>query len=460
MLPAVSADVLPSELRSVPLPRVFLVRQLFPRPRVEDLVEEVRQTLTRLALTERIRPGQTVALTAGSRGIAQIARIVKTTVEYLKEIGAQPFIVPAMGSHGGATAEGQRRVLESYGIREETVGAPIRSSMGVVLLGHTQQGIPIYCDRLAWEADHIAIINRVRPHTAYHGRVESGLLKMALIGLGKHVGAQQYHSAILKLGYESVLESVTSELLRRNKIAFGLAILENAYDEIAWVEAVRPEEFFTREPQLLDRARRWMPRLPFTRLDVLIVDRIGKNISGSGMDTNIVGRKRGAPPEAPLPEIRRIVVRDLTEETEGNATGIGLADFIHCRVAERLDHHATVVNCLAASHPFAATIPVCCDTDRTALTLALRTIGPVDPRRARLVRIPDTAHLELVYVSEAFEEELGHRPDLEVLAGPMELAFDIHGDLLPFEAQATGVVPSGSGPSTSAAHQVHQPHEA
>src|SRR5437660_3687348 len=311
------------------------LRQKFERPRVEDIPAAVRRELEKLDLGKRIKPGQSVALTAGSRGIANIPLILQSVARYLKDLGAKPFLVPTMGSHGGGTAEGQRKILESYGITEAFVGAPIRASMEVVSVGSSPEGFPVVVDRHAAEADHIGVIARVKPHTGFHGPIESGILKMMMIGLGKHAGALTYHQILLDHPFDQVVRSVGRTIRARSPIAFGLAIVENAYDETARIEAIRPEEFEPREEALLVLAKRWLARLPFQDADLLIVDEIGKDISGSGMDTNVVGRKRAfrtAPTIGDQPQMRLIFVRGLSERTHGNATGIGLADLTTTRL--------------------------------------------------------------------------------------------------------------------------------
>src|ERR671925_1269836 len=269
------------------LPRMIRVRQTFPRPRVADIPRAVAATLGEAAL--RIRPGETVALGAGSRGIANIDTIVGATVRWLKDLGARPFVFPAMGSHGGGTAEGQLSVLEHYGITEATMGCPLRATMDVVQVGEAL-GLPVWLDREAAAADWIGLVNRVKPHTDFKGSIESGLFKMMTIGLGKYKGAIQYHRANVQHGYESVITSVGREMLARARIGFGLGIVENGYDETAVIEAFNARELEQGERRLLKDAREWMARLPFSPIDVLIVEQIGKNISGAGMDTNVIGR--------------------------------------------------------------------------------------------------------------------------------------------------------------------------
>jgi hypothetical protein len=406
------------------------IRQHFEAPRIDNVAGAVRSELERIQLKNRIRPGQSVAITAGSRGIANIALIIRTIVEVLRQIGAEPFIVPAMGSHGGGTAEGQRKIVESYGITEQFSGAPIRSSMEVETIATTEDGIPIYFDRHAHAADHVAVVGRIKPHTGFVGEIESGLFKMMMIGLGKHVGASVYHRAIVQHSFDKIIRTVGRTVLAQCHIAFGLGIVENGYDETALIEAVLPEQFEEREKALLVSAKKWMPQLPVRRADLLIVDRMGKNISGSGMDTNIIGRKHAAP-AAEQPKITRVFVRELTPETHGNAAGIGLADFTTSRLVRSMDYRATVINCLTGAHPEAAVTPIHYETDREVLDAALSTIGLTPPELSRIVRIPDTLRLRDVEVSETCRPELSGRSDVEIIEPSYELPFDAAGNLEP-----------------------------
>jgi hypothetical protein len=407
------------------------IRQQFERPRVDNIPAAVSGSLEKLSLERTIRPGQTMALTAGSRGIANIPLILKSVCDFLKRLGARPFLVPTMGSHGAGTAEGQRQVLESYGITEALVGAPIRASMEVVPLGTTAEGFPVVLDRLASEADHIGVIARIKPHTGYHGPVESGLLKMMMIGLGKHVGALAYHQILLEQPYDLVVRSVSRVVRSRAPIAFGLGLVENGYDETAWVEAIRPEQFEPREEAMLVLAKRWLARLPFREADLLIIDEIGKDISGSGMDTNVVGRKR-AFKQAPAPEgqplMRHIYVRGLSEHTHGNAAGIGNADFIHARLLRALNYRATVINCLTAGYPEGANLPVHFETDREVVDAALAIIGTRPSDQARIIHIKNTLQLESVAISEPCLNEPSRATEFTVQGPASAIAFDAKGD--------------------------------
>jgi hypothetical protein len=426
LLPAISRQV-----HTMAFPRMLRVRQNFPRPRIENIPAAVRGTLEKLALGRTIKPGQRVALTAGSRGIANIPLILKSVVQYLRDLGAQPYLVPAMGSHGGATAEGQRGVLESYGITEDFVGAPIRASMDVVEVGRTPEGYPVFLDRHASEADHIGVIGRVKPHTNYHGPVESGLLKMMMIGLGKRQGAAHYHRLLMEQPYDTVVRAVGRCLRARAPIAFGLGIVENGFDETALLEAALPADFEPVEEKLLVHAREWLARLPFRQADLLVVDEIGKEISGSGMDTNVVGRKRALRgKDVPgLPEMRYIFVRGLSAHTHGNACGLGFADFTTTRLVRAMNYEATVINSVTAGYPEGANIPVHYDTDRQVLDAALAIMGTRPAEKARVMHIRNTLLLEEVEISEPCLEELSRATDFTIVRGPYALEFGADGNL-------------------------------
>jgi hypothetical protein len=408
------------------------VRQKFERPKVEDVAATVRAELEKLDLSKRIKPGQSVALTAGSRGITNIPLILQSVARFLKDLGAKPFLVPTMGSHGGGTADGQRKVLESYGITEGFVGAPIRASMEVVSVGSTSEGFPVVVDRHAAEADHVGVVARVKPHTGFHGPIESGILKMMMIGLGKHTGALAYHQVLLEYPFDQVVRSVGRTICKHAPITFGLGIVENAYDETARIEAVRPEEFERREEEMLVLAKRWLARLPFREADLLVVDEIGKDISGSGMDTNVVGRKRAfrlSPGPNDQPLMRLIFVRGLSAKTHGNAAGIGLADFTTNRLVRAMDYKATVINCLTAGYPEGATLPVHFETDREVLDAALAIIGTRPPEAGRVQRIRNTLCLEEVDISEPCLEQANGGSTFEILGTAKPLALNTEGNL-------------------------------
>ncbi len=409
-------------------PAVFRVRQRFPRPRVDDIEQTVCSELDRIGSGERIAAGQSVAVTAGSRGIANIPQILRSVVRYVRRHGGQPFLVPAMGSHGGGTVEGQMQVLEKLGITEAACECPIRASMDTEIVATAPQGFPIHFDRHARQADHVIVCGRIKPHTDFSGAVESGLMKMLLIGLGKHRGATVYHRAIFDRDFDEIVRAVAREVVASCHILCGLAILENAYDETAQIEAVPPDAFESREPQLLATARSWMPRLPFARSHVLLIDRMGKDISGTGFDTNVVDRKQS--------EVggRRashsyIAVRSLTAATAGNATGIGLAELCRTRVLEQMDMGKTRMNVITAGHLTGAKLPLDYRTDREMLEVALSVIGLTPPREARLMWIQDTLHLVELECSEAYYREARERDDLEVLSEPRPLPLGEDGNL-------------------------------
>lgn len=401
------------------------IRQVFSTQRVEDVSSATEREISRLKLGSKIRAGDTVAVTAGSRGISDIASITRTVTDVLRGLGAEPFIVPAMGSHGGATPQGQTEVLAKYGITETSMGAPIRSSMDVVDMGISTLGFPIYMDKCAAEADHIVLINRIKTHTRFSGRIESGLVKMLLVGLGKERAAKIYHRAILERPFEEIAYSIVPILLKRLPVLFGLAIIENARGEVAELEAVLPGRFLKREPELLEMAAKLMAKLPFDETDLLIVDEMGKDISGTGMDTSIIGKNGNS-----RVKIKRIFVRDLTDKSDGNACGIGLADFTTRRLVDKINYPNTYINCIAGLRPEGAKIPMTYSTDKEALSHALNTLGPVEPEKARVIRIKNTKYLEELSVSEAHKKELRGRRDLEILSEPEVMSFDPDGQLL------------------------------
>tara|TARA_R110002072_G_scaffold99008_1_gene218002 strand:- start:138195 stop:139454 length:1260 start_codon:yes stop_codon:yes gene_type:complete len=409
------------------------VQQKFYAPKIEDIPTEVEQQLAALNLKSKVQPGQTVAITAGSRGIANIAIITRAICDHVKSLDATPVIIPAMGSHGGGTAEGQREIIEGYGITEEFTGAEIRSNMETVVVDETPQGIPVHFDKEAFNCDHVIVSGRVKPHTGFVGPIESGLHKMMLIGLGKHAGAKIYHRAILDYSFLEIIRSVADCVLQKCGILAGVAIVENAYDETGMIAAVAPEDFYERECEILKTATAWMPTLPFKQIGLLIVDEIGKNISGSGMDTNIIGRKYNDHSATDQDEfkVKRIFVRGLTEATHGNACGLGMAEFTNHRTVESVDQDITKINSLTGGHPSAASIPIHYETDREVIENALPTTGLAEPENARVVQIPDTLTLGEVLVSEVFLAEIESREDLEIVSGPDDMAFDSDGNLVP-----------------------------
>lgn len=426
-------------MMSTEYPWMFRVRQTFDAPRVADVSAAVEAELQALRLAERVRPGQTVAITAGSRGIANVAVIVRGIVQHFHRLGAVPFIVPAMGSHGGGTVDGQLGILAGYGITPEAMGCEIRASMETVVVCETAEQFPVHFDRHAFSADHVFVAGRIKPHTGFIGEIESGLMKMMLIGLGKHAGAIVYHRAIQNYSFTQILNSVAERVLRNCRIVGGLAIVENGYDQTALLQGVQPEEFAAREKELLRLARQWLPRLPFPQIDVLVLEEIGKNISGTGLDTNVVDRKGGHESDgAPQGrgKVRRIVVRSLTEATHGNATGIGLADYCLQRVIRAADMRVTAVNCITGGHPEAARLPLSFETDREMLDAALATIGLVEPPDAGIVWVRNTLDLVEAECSASYLDAARARTDLEILTPLRPLPLDAAGNLPAFASEA------------------------
>lgn len=413
-------------------PKMARVRQTPLAPKLDDVRAAVREELRKLSLAAKVKRGQQIAIPAGSRGISNIVTILDTVVQEMKALGLVPFIFPAMGSHGGATAEGQREVLATYGITEERLGIPIRATMEVVELGRTQHGIPVYVDKIAAEADWVAVINRIKPHTEFTGDIGSGLQKMMAIGFGNHLGTLSTHQYGIKFSLREVIPEIGQVVLERLPILFGLGLIENAHDQTSHVSAIQPSNFLAEEMRLLGEARRLMARLPVDFLHLLIVDEMGKDISGAGMDPNVIGRMMAIGESEPeKPKILRVYVRDLTKKSYGNAIGIGLADFCSRRLVAQMDPILTRINCVTAMTPEKARIPIAFETDREAITAALSTVGPIDPREAKVIRVKNTLEMEELQVSEALRKELKGRKDVTILDDPQELEFDESGNLFP-----------------------------
>jgi hypothetical protein len=385
-----------------------LVRDTLEAPAIADVASGAREALAPVLARAGLKPGARVAVTAGSRGIARIDEILRGACDAVRDAGATPFLVAAMGSHGGGTGEGQRAMLAHLGVSERSTGAPIESAMDVVEVGTTAaHGIAVACDARAAAADAIVVVGRVKPHTDFSGEIESGLLKMITIGLGKAIGAARYHGAFARWGYEPIIREITALMIERLPIVAGLAIVEDNRGGTHALEAFAPDAIVAGEERLLKRARELMPKLPFAELDLLIVDRMGKNFSGSGMDTNVTGRAvDGRTQKVPRPVVDQLYVRELSSESDGNATGIGLADFCTRRLADAIDWEATYLNALTAAHPAGARLPIVCDNDRDAIRHALNAAGVADAAHARVARIRDTLHIETFAASEAALAEL------------------------------------------------------
>jgi hypothetical protein len=419
--------VLADLLRDVPLPALVAVRQRFPAPEVADVRAAIAEQLARPGVGDAVRPGMRIAVAVGSRGVARVGEIVAAVVAELRRRGAEPFVVPAMGSHGGATAEGQLEVLAELGVTERTAGCPIVSSMEVVEVGRLANGLPVFVDRHAHEADGVVVVNRVKPHTSFRGPSESGLVKMVAIGLGKQKGADRCHAYGLGHMAEHI-RAMAEVALARSRILFGVASVENAYDRPMRIEAVSAADILRRDPELLVEARGNMPRIPFDPIDVLVVDRIGKEISGTGMDPNVTGRY-STPYASGGPRVEKIVALDLSDGTHGNGLGVGLADFTTLRLVRRLDLAKMYMNALTSTVTTPARIPATLPTDREALQAAVKTSAAKDLARVRLVRIRDTLHLGELWISEALLDEARANPDLTIEGRPEPMRFDDAGRL-------------------------------
>ncbi len=412
-------------------PHMYRIRQVIDAPRVDDIEQTLARELNSQNLASTIQPGARIAITAGSRGIANGDRILRGLVQFIKEKSASPFLIPTMGSHGGGTAEGQREILASLNITEESMGAPIISSMEVKEIGTSAFGFPVFVDAHAATADGIVVVNRIKPHTEFEGPIESGLMKMLAIGMGKHRGCLEVHKQTVRHGYRDVIPEIGGMILSKLPVLFGVGIVENIYDETGIIKAIPAAKLYEEEKALLEQAKRLMARLPFDEADVLILDEMGKNISGTGMDTNVIGRIMFIGEREPeSPKISRIVVLDLTQESHGNAVGVGLADYTTRRLADRLDPAATATNAITAMTPEKGRLPIVLDTDRAAVDAALNTIGAVQPAEARLVHIKNTLEIGELDVSEAYLDVVKDRADLQVMEELGPLSFDGSGELV------------------------------
>jgi hypothetical protein len=411
------------------LPRFIHVKQALEGPVIADVPREIHDRILQINLGSRIKPGQTIAITVGSRGITGIDKIILSVVRECQALGLKPFIFPAMGSHGGATAEGQKHLLEHYGITAAAMGCEIKSSMEVVQVG-VVKGIPVYCDKNAWAADYIAVVGRVKPHTDFDNEIESGLFKMMSIGIGKQHGAETYHRAGHDYTYAEVFPMVGKAFLETGKVLFGLAVVENGYGQTARIEAALPPSFYNIEKELLTLAKSWIGRLPFDKFDFLIVDEMGKNISGTGMDPNVIGRPC-IQKHPDRPEIRQILVRDLTPESDGNALGIGMADLTTKRLVDRINRTTTNINVITTGALDLAKVPMYFESDKQAVETALGMIGLTPPEMAKIVRIKNTLHLTEMDVSVTLMDEVKKNPRLTAVGDTFILPFDIDGNLRP-----------------------------
>ncbi|MEH7333125.1 DUF362 domain-containing protein [Neobacillus drentensis] len=407
------------------LPKIVHVKQRFPQNKILNLELHVKEELKRNL--PPIPKGSSIAITVGSRGISNRVLIVKTVVDYLKEVGCSPFIIGAMGSHGGGTAEGQLDVLTSLGFTEETIGCPIVTSDEVIEIGKTKKGFTMYCDRYAWEADGIIVMNRIKLHTAFRGPNESGLLKMITVGLGKAKGANQLHRQGPANMSETIRE-VGGAFLQTGKVLAGIGIVENSFDETANLEVIRPDEIIVQEQKLLELAKSYFPRIPIEELDLLIIKTMGKNYSGTGMDTNVIGRNKiFGVPEPEKPAYKRVVVLDLDNASHGNATGIGLADLTTERLYQKVDKQKTYLNCLTSTYVQRGMIPLVLPNDKEAIGAAVQSLGIYNPMSLRLAVIENTLELEHLYISENLVGEIKGKADIQ--STPFEIQFTEAGTL-------------------------------
>lgn len=414
-------------LQDIPLPKMVKVRQSFERTQIDDVEAALDAEFAQAHIRQMVKPGMEIAVAVGSRGVDQIVTVTRKTVAFLQELGAHPFIVPSMGSHGGATAEGQTGVLAHLGVTEESVGAEIRSSMEVVEIGKLENGLPVYIDKFASKADGIVVINRVKPHTAFRGTVESGIMKMMTIGLGKQKGAEACH----QLGFEHMGKHIilmADLMMSKMPMLFGVATVENAFDKVAHVEVLTPEVIETRETELQKMAKKYLPQINVDQIDVLVIDEIGKNISGDGMDPNITGRYP-TPYAHGGPDVNKMVVLDLTSETEGNANGVGTADFTTQRLIDKTDWDATYANGLTSTVVAPTKAATTLKNDLLAIKAAIKTCNILDFTKVKMVRITNTLELSEIEVSEAYLAEIAENEQIEALTEPYELQFDTDGNL-------------------------------
>lgn len=397
-------------------------------PGLKDISGEIHSAMGALGLDASRLRGKTIAVSAGSRGIASLKEIIRAVCDWLKAQGATPFVFPAMGSHGGGTAEGQRKILEEYGVTPEFVGAEVRSSMETAIVGKASSGNLNYMDRNAWASDGVVVVNRIKPHTDFSGTIESGMLKMIAVGMGKEDGAREFHRWGWKFGFERMVRETSAIAIASGKILCGLGVVENEFHQICAVSAARAPEIAAVEENTLTFARALVPRIPFPKLHLLVVDELGKNISGAGMDTKVIGRGTHLPP-GQAPEIEMIYVRDLTHETDGNAVGMGLADVMHERLYHKIDFQKTYLNSNVALNPALSKMPLHLSSDRAALDLAFGHLGWPSPEEQRVVWIRNTLSLDRILVSSALAQDAAALPGWRVLGEPEHAHFDPEGNL-------------------------------
>ncbi|MDL4840362.1 nickel pincer cofactor-dependent isomerase, group 22 [Aquibacillus rhizosphaerae] len=419
--------ILQELLEDIPIPKMAKVKQEFDASQIDDLGAVLQSELAREEVKQTVKPGMEIAVAVGSRGLDRLVETTAVTVKFLQELGAKPFIVPCMGSHGGATAEGQQAVLEHLGVTKESVGCEIRSSMEVIKIDQLSNGLPVYFDKIASEADGVVVINRVKPHTAFRGPVESGIMKMISIGLGKQKGAEACH----QLGFKHMAEYVpamTKISLEKMPILFSVATVENAFDKVKQIEVWLPNEIEEKEIDMQKLAKESLPKIYFDQIDVLIIDEIGKNISGDGMDPNITGRYPTPYPYGG-PDVTKMVVLDLTHETEGNANGVGTADFTTQRLVAKMDREATYANGLTSTVVGPTHISTALPTQKQAIKAAIKTCNILDFTKVKMVRIKNTLEIDEIEVSEALLDEVNAHENMELISDVYEMNFKNEGNL-------------------------------
>lgn len=418
-------------MTTLSLPKMFLARQRLPAPVLIDVEGSVITQLKALSMESMVRSGEKVGITVGSRGIANIPLIIRTVADYFRTMGLEPFLIPSMGTHGGARSEGQIKVLESLGISQAACGAEIIPCVDTVLIGKTPAGCPVYVNKAAIEMDHIFVVNRIKPHTDYTGDTESGIVKMMAIGLGSYQGALVAHSFARNHGYAATFQAIAQVMMASLSVIGALGIIENWRGQTAIVKGLAPYQLIEVEKRLLKEAKALTGNLPFHNIDVLLVEELGKDVSGTGLDTKVIGRIMIRGQEEPkTPCIGRIVVLDLTEGTHGNATGIGLADITTERVTAKIDYEATKLNCIGSLCPEQGRIPIAGATDLEALQLAIQSLGAIDPHELRVVHIKNTIALEEFQVSEALRIECAQNPNLEIVSELYDYPFKSDGSIV------------------------------
>lgn len=417
-------------IMDIKLPKIVKVKQSFPRPVLKDPGEELLQSIIKKGFAKKIKNGETIAITAGSRGIANYKLLMNNLIKLLKYYKAKPFIVPAMGSHGGGTSEGQVEVLKKLGITEEALGVPIKSSSEVVQIGKSKDGLPIYVDKIAYNADSIILLNRIKPHTSFRGKHESGLAKMLAVGLGNRKGAEAVHSLTFNNMSKHIV-NITKQCVEKLNIKFCLGIIENAYDEIAEIHVLDKSDIISKEPKLLEKSKSLTPRLYLDKLDILVIKEIGKDISATGMDTNIIGRYHTKAASGG-PNINKIIVLNLTEKSKGNANGIGLADYTTKRLVDKIDLQETYLNVITSTEPSSVKIPMYLDDDLKTLQAAIKACGHKKAKDVRLVLIKNTNHLDEIYVSESLVKECKTNKKIEIIGKLEDIDIDIDGNLILF----------------------------